>query len=138
MATRRDGREWALQILFGLDLNPNRELDTVLKYFFEVFATDSDKRTRLFTENIVRGVMEHRREIDAQIEKYADHWKISRMGVADRNVLRIAMYELMFCDDVPVAVVLNEAVDLAKYFNSRESGRFVNGILDRACKELRK
>ncbi len=136
MATRRDGREWALQIIFGLDLNTREDLDAVFGDFFEVHA-ESDPRTRAFAEGIVRGVVEHRLDIDACIEKYAEHWKIRRMGVVDRNVLRIALYELMFCEDVPAAVVLNEAIDIAKYFSSTESGRFVNGILDRARKELR-
>jgi N utilization substance protein B len=135
MATRRDGREWALQIIFSLDLNTRSNLDEVFDYFFEVHA-ESDKKTREFTENIVRGVVEHRPEIDEKIEKYADHWKIRRMGVIDRNVMRIALYELMYCEDVPQAVVLNEAIDLAKYFSNSDSGRFVNGILDRARKDM--
>jgi N utilization substance protein B len=70
------------------------------------------------------------------IETYAEHWKIRRMGVVDRNVLRIALYELHYCKDIPKAVVLNEAIDLAKYFSNSDSGKFVNGILDRACKNV--
>ena len=136
MATRRDGREWALQIIFGLDLNTRDDLDAVMDYFFEVHA-ESDSRTRAFVDGLVRGVVEHRLTIDACIEKYAEHWKIRRMGVVDRNVLRIALYELMFCEDVPSAVILNEAIDIAKYFSSMESGKFVNGILDRALKDIR-
>ena len=136
MATRRDGREWALQIIFGLDLNTREDLDAVLNDFFDVHA-ESDPRTRTFVEGIVSGVVEHRLDIDARIEKYAEHWKIRRMGVVDRNVLRIALYELMFCEEVPAAVILNEAIDIAKYFSSMESGKFVNGILDRARKDIR-
>lgn len=135
MATRRDGREWALQIIFGLDLNTREDLDAVFKDFFQVHAK-SDPRTRVFTETIVRGVVKHRLKIDARIEDYAEHWKIRRMGVVERNVLRIALFELMYGAKVPAAVVLNEAIDIAKYFSSRESGRFVNGILDRACRDL--
>ncbi len=137
MATRRDGREWALQILFGLDLNTRNDLDAVFDYFFEVFA-DSDPQTRDFTEKIVRGVVEHRKAIDAKIEHYAEHWKIHRMGTTDRNVLRLAMYELLYCEDVPPPVVLNEAIDLAKYFNNTDAGRFVNGILDRALRDIKR
>jgi N utilization substance protein B len=136
MATRRDGREWALQIIFGLDLNTREDLDAVMNDFFDVHA-ESDPRTRTFVEGIVNGVVEHRLDIDARIEQYAEHWKIRRMGVVDRNVLRIALYELMFCEDVPAAVILNEAIDIAKYFSSMESGKFVNGILDRARKDIR-
>ena len=136
MATRRDGREWALQILFGLDFNAKDDLDRVFEYFFSTHA-DSDARTREFTESLVRGVVEHRKELDAAIEKYAKNWKLSRMGAVDRNVMRLAMYELLHCPDIPPAVVINEAVDLAKYFSNTESGKFVNGILDRARRELR-
>jgi N utilization substance protein B len=135
MATRRDGREWALQIVFSLDLNTRSDLDAVFDYFFETHA-ESEPKIREFCESLVRGVVEHRAEIDAKIEQYSDHWIIRRMGVVDRNVMRIAMYELMFCKDTPPAVVLNEAIDLAKYFSNSDSGRFVNGILDRACKDL--
>jgi N utilization substance protein B len=135
MATRRDGREWALQIIFSMDLNTRSDLDTVFEYFFKVHA-DSDEQTREFTESIVKGVIENRINIDEKIGAYAEHWKISRMGVVDRNVLRIAIYELMFCKDIPAAVVLNEAIDLAKYFSNSDSGRFVNGILDRAVRDL--
>ena len=135
MATRRDGREWALQIIFSMDLNTRSDLDQVFEYFFKVYA-DSDEQTREFTESIVKGVIENRLKIDVKIGEYAEHWKINRMGVVDRNVLRIAIYELMFCKDIPVAVVLNEAIDLAKYFSNSDSGRFVNGILDRAARDL--
>ena len=134
MATRRDGREWALQIIFSLDLNTRTDLDKVFDYFFEIHA-ESDEQTREFTESIVKGVVKNRFQIDGKIEAYAEHWKIHRMGVVDRNVLRIAIYELMFCKDIPPAVVLNEAIDLAKYFSNSDSGRFVNGILDRAVRE---
>jgi N utilization substance protein B len=136
MATRRDGREWALQIIFGLDLNTRDDLDAVFDYFFKTHVSSTDPQTRTFTELIVRGVVDHRAEIDGLIETYAEHWKIRRMGVVDRNVLRIALYELHYCKDIPKAVVLNEAIDLAKYFSNSDSGKFVNGILDRACKNV--
>jgi N utilization substance protein B len=136
MATRRDGREWALQIIFGLDLNTREDLDSVFSDYFEI-NNISDKTTREFAEAIVRGVVEHRLRIDAFIEQYAENWKIRRMGVVDRNVLRIAIYELMYCPEIPAPVVINEAIDIAKYFSSKESGKFVNGILDRARKEIR-
>ncbi|MBT3194545.1 MAG: transcription antitermination factor NusB [Verrucomicrobia bacterium] len=136
MATRRDGREWALQIIFSQDLNTRENLVAVIDDFFEQHAT-SDPRTRVFTEQLVQGVVDNRQEIDARIERYAEHWKIRRMGVVDRNVLRIAVYELFYSEDVPPAVVLNEAIDLAKYFSTSDSGKFVNGILDRACRDIK-
>jgi N utilization substance protein B len=135
MATRRDAREWALQIIFSLDLNTREELDRVFADFFESNPCD-DVKAREFCESLVRGVVAERMEIDAAISRLAEHWSIKRMGVVDRNVLRLALYELMFRPDVPPPVVINEAVDIAKYFSNSESGRFVNGILDRARKEL--
>lgn len=137
MATRRDAREWALQLVFSLDLNTRSELDSVFADFFESYPTD-DAEARGFAEGLVRGVVRERKEIDAAIEGFAEHWRMARMGVVDRNVLRIAVYELMFCPEVPPPVVINEAIDIAKYFSNSESGRFVNGILDRARKEMEK
>jgi len=135
MATRRDAREWALQIVFSLDLNAKAELDFCIADFFEENPT-KDTKIRAFAEKLVRGVYDEQPTIDATIAKYAQHWSIARMAAVDRNVLRIALYELLFCPDVPPAVVINEAIDLAKYFSSTESGRFVNGILDRVRREL--
>ncbi len=137
MATRREAREWALQLVFGQDLNTREDLNRVFNDFFEVNPTD-DAVTRAFAESLVRGVIRERTRIDAVIEGFAEHWRMRRMGVVDRNVLRIAVYELMFRTDVPPPVVINEAIDLAKYFSNAESGRFVNGILDRVRKELAK
>jgi N utilization substance protein B len=137
MATRRDAREWALQLVFSLDLNTRSELDPVFAEFFDAYPTD-DEEVRGFAEGLVRGVVQERKAIDAAIEGFAEHWRMARMGVVDRNVLRIAVYELMFRPEVPPAVVINEAIDIAKYFSNSESGRFVNGILDRARKELEK
>jgi N utilization substance protein B len=123
-----------VQILFALDLNPG-ELDTVFRNFW-VEHNKSDRKSRAFTETAVRGVVEHREEIDGRLKQHADNWDIRRMGVVERNVMRMAIYELLHCADIPAAVSINEAVDIAKYFSNTESGRFVNGILDRARKEL--
>ncbi|MBN1558122.1 MAG: transcription antitermination factor NusB [Lentisphaerae bacterium] len=133
MATRRQGREWAIQLLFELDLNPG-EVETVLARFFETYPADA--RTRAFTEAAVRGVMAHREALDGLLRQYARNWDLRRMGVIERNVLRLGLYELRYCGAIPPAVVINEAVDIAKYFSMTESGKFVNGILDRARKEL--
>jgi transcription antitermination protein NusB len=133
MATRRMAREWAVQVLFGLDLNPAAP-ETVLAGFWR--EREADATARAFTERAVRGVMAHRDAIDACLAAHAEHWDVARMGVIERNVMRLALYELMYCPDIPAAVTINEAVDIAKYFSSTESGRFVNGILDRARKEL--
>ncbi len=166
--TRRHAREWALQLLFQLDAVPADDLAQVLDGFWlmqwrlrregeegaeseeagapEAPPVDGQAAAvavapapiRVFVERLVRGVLEHQDEIDARITAYADNWPLHRMGGVDRNVLRIAMYE-MFCDDqTPPVVIINEAVDLAKFFSSSESGKFVNGIVDRACKDVQR
>jgi transcription antitermination protein NusB len=132
MTTRREGREWALQLLFQLEANP-READDALRDFWR--ETQADTGSRAFVEGHVKGVREHLAGIDDLIRRYAEHWDIRRMGAVDRNVMRMAIYEMMHCPDIPPEVAINEAVDLAKYFSSRESGSFVNGILDRILKE---
>ena len=88
------------------------------------------KRKPAFFETLVNGVLEARAEIDTTIEQYSDNWKLSRMAGVDRNILRIAVYELLFCDDIPVKVSINEAIDIGKKFGTDESGSFINGILD--------
>ncbi len=133
MSIRRDGREWAVQMMFRLDMNPcdNEQL------FDEFFsAIDAKKKAREFAEMLVKGVREHRDEIDALIEKYAENWDLNRMATIDRNVMRMAIYEMLYCDDIPPVVSINEAVDIAKYFNKADSGRFVNGILDKIRRSI--
>lgn len=134
VATRRDARERAVQILFGLDLNSSVPLETALSDLPE--STSLSPRAQAFLERLVRGVVAHRDELDAEIASHAEHWNIARMGTVERNVLRIGVFELLYHGDVPPPVVINEAVDIAKYFGSRESGRFINGILDQVRKHL--
>jgi len=131
-ATRRDARERALQVLFGLDLNRGTELETALLDTPD--GTPFPPRIQAFYLGLVRGVIAHREDLDAIIARHAPGWDVARMGVVDRNVLRIGVYELLHTQDVPPAVAINEAVDIAKYFSSRESGRFINGILDQIRK----
>ena len=95
-------------------------------------------KIRQFTENLVRGVQGHLAEIDAKLQSYTQNWPLHRMGSVERNVLRLAFYEMIYCADVPPAVVLNEAIDLAKYFSNADAGRFVNGVLDRLNKEIKR
>ncbi len=132
MAKRRDAREWALQVLFGLDLNTSAEPAGAIADFMA--DKHGSKALRAFMADLVNGVCTHREAIDAAIRQYAENWAVDRMGVVERNVIRIGVYELLFTSGTPDAVVINEAVDLTKYFSSRESGRFVNGILDRIRK----
>jgi N utilization substance protein B len=134
MSTRRDAREWAVQLLFQIDLNATDKLDEVLSVFWA--DKEPDEKSREYAEFLVKGVLSGLEEIDALLTKYAENWDINRMGVIDRNVLRLALFEMHNSDEVPSVVTINEAVDLAKYFNSSESGKFVNGILDRVRKDL--
>jgi N utilization substance protein B len=133
MNTRRHARECAVQLLFQLDYSRDE-----LAGVFSTFWVDKElsPAMRKFTEGLVRGVLEKQETIDTLIQKCADNWKLSRIARVDLSVLRLAVYELKFRPDVPPAVAINEAIDLAKYFSSNESGRFVNGVLDRARKEL--
>jgi len=134
MATRREAREWALQILFQLDLNPADDINIVFTRFWA--DQQRDESMHNFAETLVSGVRTNLQEIDTLVKKYAEHWHIDRMAAVDRNVLRMAVYEMMYCRDIPPVVSINEAVDLAKYFGNKESGRFVNGILDRIRKDI--
>lgn len=158
MGLRREARERAVQFLFQHDLNPPRELEAALQVFWDsqravALAVEKGKAlwgesvelpppsadelaTRLFSESLIRGVLDHLDEIDERVRQHAANWDIRRMAAVDRNVLRLAIYEMLFRDDIPPVVTINEAVDIAKKFSTEDSGKFVNGILDRVRTEL--
>ena len=127
---RTQARECALQILYQYEMNPE-PMPEILKKFWsqqdEVFSED----IRDFAEKLALGTVEHQAEIDKIVERYADNWELFRMAMIDRNIMRFATYELLYLADVPPKVTLNEAVNLAKKFSQEESGKFVNGILDK-------
>jgi N utilization substance protein B len=131
---RRIARELAVQFLYQYDLSGG-SLEEALPLFWETQSEVSEDG-RKFTEELVQGVVEHRVAIDERIAKYTDNWDLPRIAAVDRNILRLAMYEMMFRDDIPPVVSINEAVDIAKKFSTRESGAFVNGILDRLKTDL--
>jgi N utilization substance protein B len=89
-----------------------------------------------FAEQIVLGVQEHLQEIDRLIEKYSENWRLDRISLIDRNILRMAIFELLYCEEIPPKVTLNEAIDLGKRFGTDDSGSFINGILDRIQNEF--
>ena len=91
---------------------------------------------RLFAEPLIRGTLEHRDEVDEVIKKHAKNWDLHRIAAVDRNILRLAIYEMLHRDDIPPVVSINEAVDIAKKFSTQDSGKFVNGILDKVKSEL--
>ncbi len=135
MGSRRKSRELAMQFLYNLELN-HQETDEAFKAFWEM--NPADESCREFSEAIVRGTIKHRQEIDAIIDKYTINWDIERIAIVDRNVLRIGIYEMLFRDDIPPVVSINEAVDIAKKYSTGESGKFVNGILDKVKIEVLK
>ena len=127
MGTRRIAREQALQALFFLDMQ-REPVDDPVGQFCRCFS--QDKPVEPFFHRLVEGVRENRATIDDVIERFSSNWKISRMSCVDRNVLRIAVFELLFCADIPPKVSINEAIDVGKRFGTEESGAFINGILD--------
>ena len=134
MGKRREGREAAVQFLYQFDVN-RRPVDELLLAFWKLRSgpgkAEASPKTRTFTEELVKGVTAHLPEIDALITKFTANYDIHRIAVVDRNILRVGIYEMLHCDDVPPVVAINEAIEVAKKFGSEESGRFVNGILDR-------
>lgn len=157
MGMRREARERAVQFLFQYDLNPPEKLEEALEQFWQsqrsAALAAEDKATwgqqpelpppsaeeaavRLFAEPLIRGTLEHRGKIDDAIKKHAKNWDLHRMAAVDRNILRLAIYEMLFREDIPPVVSINEAVDIAKKFSTGDSGKFVNGILDKVKGEL--
>jgi N utilization substance protein B len=133
VGSRHQARERALQILFQYDIHgkPGLWLDV---FWEENTSTDEVKA---FAERLVAGVLSKRKELDGLIGKYATNWKVSRMPIVDRNILRVGTYELLWMEDVPAKVTVNEAVELAKSFGDDEASKFVNGVLDQVLsKEL--
>ena len=133
MGSRRKSREMAVQVLYQMDVN-KIETRLAVPYFRELVESDSDALA--FTEELVRGFETHKREIDKLLQRHSKNWRLDRMAWVDRNVLRLAAYELMFKKETPPKVVINEAIDLGKKFGSSESGSFINGILDSIHHEL--
>ena len=127
MGTRRRARELALQALYYADMNRDG-IDTVVGYFCNQF-TPSKKALPYFL-HLVSGVAQKNDEIDALIDQFAENWKIGRISCVDRNIIRIGVYELLYCRDIPPKVAINEAIDIGKRFGCEESGAFINGILD--------
>ena len=132
---RTQARECALQILYQYEMNPE-PMPEILKKFWSQQDETFSEDIRSFAEKIALGTVEHQEEIDKVVERYADNWELSRMAMIDRNIMRFATYELLYLADVPPKVTLNEAVNLAKKFSQEESGKFVNGILDSARKDI--
>ncbi len=134
MASRHRARTLALQALYGLELKPPRDVEAELAKFLDHFHPDEGLRP--FFLALVRGTVEHLVEIDQALDRCSQHWKLERMPAVDRNLLRVAAYEILHETDVPAEVTISEAVDLAKRFGGAETPSFVNAILDRVAREV--
>ncbi len=128
MSVRRRAREIALQVLYQLDIRPG-EPQEALDLYFENFRPS--EKAREFCQRLIEGVRQNRQEIDRLLEENAENWTLNRMAVVDRNILRVATFELLHCPDIPFKASLNEAIELAKKFGTDDSSAFINGILDR-------
>lgn len=158
MGKRREARERAVQFLFQHDLSPPEDLERALSEFWDTQRaaaiaddkgpahwgqpvdlpppTADEAEERLFAEPLIRGALEHRDAIDEHIKKHVKNWDFSRIAAVDRNIMRLAIYEMLYRDDIPPVVSINEAVDIAKKFSTQDSGKFVNGVLDKIKGEL--
>jgi N utilization substance protein B len=130
---RRRAREYALQILFQIDFKGKKIANKDLEAFWS--DKDVSEDIRKFTETLVKGTLQRLEEIDSKIEKVAENWILNRMAAVDRNILRFAAYEILYMKDIPLAVTINEAIEIAKKFSTSEAAPFINGILDKLAKE---
>ena len=135
MRGRRKAREIALQVLYSLNF-VNIDAQDALELFWGNFA--APKTAKDFAAFLVHGTCEHKEELDKLIAGCSDNWSLGRMSRVDINILRLAVFEFLYCDDIPPKVTLNEAVDLGKTFGSENSGSFINGILDALNLKLNK
>jgi transcription antitermination protein NusB len=133
---RREGREAAVQFLFQDDLNKSgaEALAASLEEFWTL--RESSARTRQFATELIHGVMQNHEPIDERIKKVTANYELHRIAPVDRNILRVAIYEMLYTSEVPPVVCINEAIEIAKRFGSEDSGRFVNGILDKLKEEV--
>lgn len=163
MGQRRRSREVALQVLYQLDMtgvSPEEGISLFFDHFTGNKRSDSETgedktppphdddpkpwspealtAARPFAELLVEGVCLHRNEIDLRIDSASEHWRLDRMSLVDRNILRIAIFEMFHCEDVPPKVSINEAIDLGKRFSGQDSAPFINGILDQILAAMRK
>jgi len=136
MSSRHKARETAFQFLYRQDMEDASQLASDVESHFNHFKTPDDLRD--FARKLVLGTVQKKQEIDELIQTHASRWKVPRMPLVDRNLLRMAVYELMEFTDTPTSVIINEAVVLAKNFGTAETSSFINGILDTLAQEIRK
>jgi transcription antitermination protein NusB len=133
MGSRRKARECALQMLFQWDITKD-SIDHVMSGFWA--NQEEPASLREFADQLVTRTIEHVEKIDEVIQRHAEHWRLDRMAVVDRNLLRLATQEFMYDKETPSTVVINEAIEIARRFSAQESPQFINGILDSIRKEV--
>jgi N utilization substance protein B len=133
LGKRRKSREIIVQVLYQMDMSDG-DAEENFNLFWQHFNPSDELKE--FSQKVVQGVCKHREEIDALIEKHSKHWRLKRMPIIDKNILRAAIFELMFCPDTPVKVIINEAIELGKKFSSEKSSPFINGILDKVSRQV--
>lgn len=143
MGKRRRARELALQFLYQFDTltessTEDINIEETLRLFWATKETSLEGDVREFSDRLITGACDNIEGIDEIIDRYSEHWRLSRMSRIDRNILRMAIYELVYLRDIPPPVTINEAVELAKKYGTEDSGAFVNGILDRIRMSLKK
>ncbi len=128
--SRRVARETALQVLFQIDFTGEVDsLEQVIEHWAKEFAVS--EKNKKFTSELVEGTLKHKQDIDEKISATAHEWALDRLNTVDRNLMRLAIFEMLYYPDTPQRVTLNEAIEIAKKFGSEESGKFINGILDK-------
>lgn len=130
MRKRTKAREYALQMLYQVDVTRDSWSEILENFWARNEDEDIPGELKDFSSELLKGVIEHKEEIDQKISKYATNWQLERMAVVDRNIMRLGCFELIFRADIPPKVAINEAVELAKKYSGIESGKFVNAILD--------
>ena len=135
MGSRRKARECVLQMLYQFDVGGNSADDVMQTYWS---SNEGGDDVRSFSSEILCGIAREIESLDKHIAENSTNWKITRMAAVDKNILRLAVYELFFREDIPVKVTINEAVEIAKKFGTKDSGAFVNGVLDNIAKGLEK
>ncbi|MFH1594526.1 MAG: transcription antitermination factor NusB [Candidatus Omnitrophota bacterium] len=136
MRNRTKGRECALKILYAAEIRQDSQGECAQTFWDNHLMIKDD--IKAFTSFLIEGVANNKDSIDGVISKYAKNWQIKRMAIIDRNILRLATFELLFSEDIPPKVSINEAIEIAKRYGDKESGKFVNGILDKINKSEKK
>lgn len=131
MRKRTQSREFALQVLYRMDVTGDSSEISLDNFWSSLADEEPEAQVKEFAIQLVKGVEDNRKIIDEKISYYAANWQLERMAVVDRNILRLAAYEILICPEIPPKVSINEAIELAKKFSDVEASKFVNGILDK-------